>query len=153
MSRCTYIDLIQGGGCMGDRDLAILHTPCLACARHRCNSIRWQSWLEWETQEWAMEERVVATWNLKWFRKWDLESGKFLTGEKQKLIGLACSPILLKNPDNIYLFVRQCTCNYLELALNDINCNALKLSSFFFLISYVYSCGDFRLQILVKLKI
>lgn len=96
------------------------------------HSFRWQPCLEWDTQG-AMEKRVVATWNLKWSRKRGSESEMFLIGEKQKLFNPSCSPSLLKIPDNIYYFTRKYICSYLELALNDINFNPLRLSSFFFL--------------------
>lgn len=68
------------------------------------------------------------------------------------LICPTCSTLLLKILDNIYYFARQCTCRYLELALNDINFNPLGLSSFFFF-SSVFSCVYFRLQIPMRLKI
>lgn len=71
---------------------------------------------------------------------------KFLVGEKQKRIRGAWSAILLKIPDNIYYLARQCTGRYSELALNGINFNPLRLSSFSpsFLMFIVVVTLDYR---------
>jgi len=129
-----YIALLQGGCFVVQHGLEISHAslyPLPWLMPDTCNlySLRWPPCLERETQG-TMEERTVVTWSLKWSGKWVSETEKLLIWEKQMFICPTCSTSLLKIPDNIYYFARQCTCSYLELALNDINFSPLGLSSF-----------------------